>query len=102
VAANNYYRDLGLGEGPAPLLAVQRAYRRALKAAHPDGGGSAPQLRRVRAAFAVLGDAATKADYDDFLDNRAGPSLAEGDATYPATMPSPSAPPPIKDWAWRN
>lgn len=43
---------------------LKRAYRRALRTSHPDVGGSAESFRRVQSAWAVLSDAARRAEYD--------------------------------------
>jgi hypothetical protein len=43
---------------------LKRAYRRALRSSHPDVGGSADSFRRVQEAWAVLSDAASRAEYD--------------------------------------
>jgi hypothetical protein len=48
-------RTLGLAPDQTPTLdALQQAYRRALKGAHPDTGGSAEAFRAVRQAFEAL------------------------------------------------
>lgn len=48
-------RTLGLAPEQTPTLeALQQAYRRALKGAHPDTGGSAEAFRAVRQAFEAL------------------------------------------------
>jgi len=48
-------RTLGLAPDQAPTPeALQQAYRRALKGAHPDTGGSAEAFRAVRQAFEAL------------------------------------------------
>ncbi|SFN45281.1 J domain-containing protein [Mycetocola miduiensis] len=58
------YYDV-LGAPPASNLDdLKRAYRRALRASHPDVGGSAESFRRVQEAWAVLGDAARRSEYD--------------------------------------
>jgi hypothetical protein len=43
---------------------LRQAYRRALRTSHPDVGGSAERFRLVQDAWAVLGDAARRAEYD--------------------------------------
>jgi curved DNA-binding protein CbpA len=99
---HNYYLDLGLENWPAPIEAVSRAYRRALRTAHPDGGGSAEQLRRVRAAWAVLAQADTKADYDALLTRETG---APGrDRNVELTAPTSDADTAIRtisEWRWQ-
>jgi curved DNA-binding protein CbpA len=80
---------------------VSRAYRRALRTAHPDGGGSAQQLRRVRAAWAVLAQADTKADYDALLTSEPGAPSRE--RNFELTSPisdADTAIRPISEWRW--
>lgn len=60
----NHYEILGVRRD-ATEADVKRAYRRASKHAHPDReGGSHERMQAVNAAYAVLGDARRRADYD--------------------------------------
>lgn len=51
---------LGLAAMPTDEVALQRAYREAAKAAHPDGGGTAETFRAVLAAKVVVKKAMEK------------------------------------------
>ncbi|MET0886818.1 MAG: DnaJ domain-containing protein [Mycetocola sp.] len=62
---------------------LKQAYRRALRTSHPDLGGSAESFRIVQAAWAVLGDAARRAEYDRLHMPR---------ASAPPKQQSPSGP----------
>jgi hypothetical protein len=63
MSRETYYDVLGVS--PASHLGdLKRAYRRALRASHPDVGGSAESFRRVQEAWAVLSDAARRSEYD--------------------------------------
>lgn len=57
------YRALGVDRG-CSRAEVRRGYRRASKAAHPDGGGSKERFALVRLAHDVLTDDARRARYD--------------------------------------
>lgn len=57
------YEALGVERGCSGPE-VRRAYRRAAKRAHPDGGGSSAKFAVVRLAHDVLTDAARRVRYD--------------------------------------
>jgi curved DNA-binding protein CbpA len=57
------YEALGVARDAAPDE-VRRAYRRAAKRAHPDGGGTVESFALVRTAVEVLTDEARRARYD--------------------------------------
>lgn len=60
----NLYEILGL-EKTASAEEVKEAYRRAVKAVHPDKGGNADAFREVQTAFTVLSDADSRRVYDE-------------------------------------
>lgn len=69
------------------------AYRRAVKRAHPDGGGSAEQFRSVQEAWAVVGDPTRRRAFD--LEREAAARRAPGPTAGPRTGPrSPGDPAP--------
>ena len=63
----DYYALLGVGRG-ASAADVDRAYRRAARATHPDlhpnDGSAAERFRAVTIAYETLGDAERRASYD--------------------------------------
>ncbi|MGZ4618916.1 MAG: J domain-containing protein [Frankiaceae bacterium] len=60
------YEMVGVGAG-ASAQEIRAAYRRAVRDAHPDLGGSDAAFRRVSAAYEVLRDPARRACYDRWL-----------------------------------
>jgi curved DNA-binding protein CbpA len=58
-----HYEVLGVPEG-ASGEEVRQAYRRLVKAAHPDAAGDPAQFRQVTEAYDVLTDPAQRAAYD--------------------------------------
>lgn len=58
-----HYQVLGVREG-ASVEEVRQAYRRLVKAAHPDLAGDPAQFRLVTEAYDVLSDPAQRAAYD--------------------------------------
>ncbi|MBX3093642.1 MAG: DnaJ domain-containing protein [Cryobacterium sp.] len=62
-AAKTPYEVLGVTPG-ASESELKRAYRRALREAHPDAGGSAARFHAVQAAWDRIGEAASRAAYD--------------------------------------
>ncbi len=60
----NPYEELGVDRG-ADETAIRKAYRKAVKQAHPDAGGTAEALLKVSTALAVLTDPKKRKTYDD-------------------------------------
>jgi curved DNA-binding protein CbpA len=64
---HDYYALLGVGRG-ASAADVDRAYRRAARATHPDlhpnDGSAADRFRAVTLAYETLSDPARRASYD--------------------------------------
>ena len=58
------YEALGLNRD-SPIGEVHKAYRRAAKKAHPDGGGSPEQFALVKLAADTLGDETRRRKYDE-------------------------------------
>ena len=58
------YEALGLNRD-SPIGEVRKAYRRAAKKAHPDGGGSPEQFALVKLAADTLGDEKRRRKYDE-------------------------------------
>jgi hypothetical protein len=63
MSRETYYDVLG-APPTSSVDDLKRAYRRALRASHPDVGGSAESFRMVQEAWAVLSDAARRSEYD--------------------------------------
>ena len=61
-----HYQVLGIHEAASPGE-VRRAYRRLVKAAHPDLAGDTAQFRLITEAYEVLSDPAQRAAYDRSL-----------------------------------
>ena len=61
-----HYEVLGIPEG-ASEDEIRQAYRRLVKAAHPDASGDPAQFRRITEAYDVLTDPRRRADYDHRL-----------------------------------
>lgn len=61
-----HYDALGIDED-ATLEQVRTAYRRKVRSAHPDTGGSAELFTQVQAAYDTLKDAGARASYDRSL-----------------------------------
>ncbi|MDP8970821.1 MAG: J domain-containing protein [Actinomycetota bacterium] len=57
---------------------IKRAYRQRARNLHPDTGGDTEQFKQLTAAYEVLKDPRTRANYDRFGDPR-GPGGAGGD-----------------------
>ena len=77
-----YYEVLGIPDG-ASDEEIRHAYRRLVKAAHPDRAGDIAQFRLLTQAYEVLSDPALRAAYDRSL--RPAPVAAP---------PAPAALPP--------
>ncbi len=67
----DHYATLGVPRGAGPD-SVKRAFRRKVKKAHPDAGGTAEAFREVTLAYETLSDPACRSRYD-----------ATGDDTVP-------------------
>src|SRR5512142_2645814 len=79
----------------ASATEVKAAYRRAVRRAHPDAGGSAELFRQVEAAYDVLGDPRRRQEYDrqrEYDRWRETATPAE-----PAPAPAPPAPSPSRE-----
>lgn len=62
---SDHYDTLGIADRQCSADDVKQAFRRAAKEAHPDrAGGSDERMTAVNRAYAVLGDAKARADYD--------------------------------------
>lgn len=72
---------------------LKRAYRRALRTSHPDVGGSAESFRRVQSAWAVLSDAARRAEYDRLHLPQASARPTASAPPKASAPPTASAPP---------
>src|SRR5512135_520612 len=84
-----------LGVPPtASATEMKAAYRRAVRRAHPDAGGSAELFRQVEAAYDVLGDPRRRQEYDRRRETAtpAGRAPAE-----PAPAPASPAPSPSRE-----
>ncbi len=66
MSAQDHYRVLGVSAS-AQSEELKRAYRRMLRASHPDLGGSPERFRVVQDAWLVLGNPQRRADYDSEL-----------------------------------
>ena len=85
----DYYAALGLTP-TADEAAIRAAYRRLARRYHPDVAGTAglPRMRALNAAYAVLGDPAQRATYDQRHGFASAPSSSPTPRpTAPATTP---------------
>jgi curved DNA-binding protein len=60
----NYYQILGV-EKTATADQIKQAFRRSASQHHPDKGGDTTRFQEIQEAYAVLGDEAKRADYDN-------------------------------------
>lgn len=83
--------DSPLSSGPYEVLGVpatatdaelRRAYRKALRATHPDAGGSAERFHAVQRAWALIGTVEARSEFD-----RAGEPVFGGRSWAPAPPP---------------
>ena len=68
------YEDLGVAP-TASEADIKAAYRKAVKSAHPDGGGSSEMFARLQRAFHVLNDPSRRARYDQTGNSNEVPDL---------------------------
>ena len=91
-----HYETLGV-ERSATLEEIRTAYRRRLRQAHPDRGGSQEEAQRINTAYEAIGTAEARVVYDRRLDMQArginvdGPHMAQprqstGTGTIPPEM----------------
>ena len=88
------YETLGVSP-TASAPEIRTAYRRLLRQAHPDLGGSAALLDLVNEAYDTLKDPSRRAQYDAAL--RRGTKSSESGSTDPRPPPPGTPPPP--PWA---
>ena len=74
-ALPDYYAILGVPPGAGPEE-IRRAYRRAVKSAHPDAGGSEEEFRRIKDAYETLQDADKRHAYDGARASRSSLALS--------------------------
>lgn len=90
------YEVLGAARG-ASSEELKRAYRRAVRAAHPDTCGSAEAFQTVQDAWAVLGDPVRRREYDvrtssnGATQSRASPASSAGRPEERVARPAPSS-----------
>ena len=60
----DHYTTLGL-DRTASDEDIKRAYRKLASQHHPDKGGNKEQFQEIQAAYAILGDAGKRAEYDN-------------------------------------
>lgn len=82
------YETLGLEPG-ASQEDIRKAYRRLLRTAHPDSGGTVGMFRAIQHAYDVLSDPKQRADYD-----AGGTPTGEGTASPPGSEGAQSEAPP--------
>ena len=60
----DYYKTLGVGR-TANEQEIKQAYRKLAALHHPDRGGDTAKFQEIQAAYAVLGDAQKRREYDN-------------------------------------
>src|SRR5664280_1316657 len=58
------YAVLGVSRD-ANLATIRRAYRKAVRTAHPDGGGSVEAFGELKTAYEILSDPSRRRQYDE-------------------------------------
>ncbi|WP_198663456.1 J domain-containing protein [Jiangella endophytica] len=88
----DYYELLDVAP-TATLAEIREAYRRAVRSAHPDVGGTSGMFRLVTAAYETLSDPARRADYDARLGTPGRGHRADewSAASGPSTQPGPES-----------
>ena len=76
----NYYEILGVDKTSTPDQ-IKQAYRRLASKFHPDKGGDTAQFQQIQQAYAVLGDDAKRAQYDQPLSTGFGSQSSPFDFT---------------------
>jgi len=91
----DYYRILQVDPSANPLV-VQAAYRVLAQIFHPDVSGDDAEMKRINAAWEVLGDANRRRQYDiERAGRHPGPAVPTAPATRtPSTSTSTAAPAP--------
>jgi curved DNA-binding protein CbpA len=87
------YETLGV-HPDASTDELRRAYRRMLRATHPDTGGVAVQFHAVQAAWELVGSPADRASYDGAAASGARPNAGGGMPRASAPQPGSFAPTP--------
>ncbi|MFS4506094.1 J domain-containing protein [Clavibacter sp. Sh2141] len=78
---------------------IRRAYRRGVRTAHPDMGGTAERFQAVRDAFAAVGDPESRARYERGLREAPLPEDPAGrDRARPARPASSASAPTASAW----
>lgn len=85
------YETLGVHPG-ASADELRRAYRRMLRATHPDTGGVAVEFHAVQAAWELVGDPADRAAYDSHTTASAGRGMPRAGASAPTSSFAPTEP----------
>lgn len=81
--ARNHYRTLGVSR-KATQEEIKRAYRRLVKQHHPDRAqAEGDQIRRINAAYEVLGQPDSRQDYDRRLQEQAQPRSPRSSPDHP-------------------
>jgi curved DNA-binding protein CbpA len=87
-ARPDYYRDLQVDPAANPLV-IQAAYRALAQIFHPDLFGDEDEMKKINAAWEVLGDPRRRREYDI---ERAGRHPGAAQARHaPSTAPSSSS-----------
>lgn len=93
-STDSHYEVLDVSPS-ADAAEIEAAYRRLLKATHPDAGGSAALFRQVQAAYHTLIDPDRRAGYDrELCSPPSGPEGDDGAAAAPGWVRTDTPPPP--------